>query len=582
MRQTILFGPATRRLLLAAVASTALVTGLASVAKAQVPESQTGIAGAGRVQEQFIEQPAAPRLMPQIEVRELKIQGAPEGSDKISFRLDSIAVEGVSAYSDAQITSVFANRLGQTITLTDLYGIAADLTRKYRNDGYILTQVVVPPQTIEGGVARLQVVEGYINKIDVQGEGEEDSALKLIRDYAGQINTNGALNSRDLERALLLINDLPGMSSRAILSPSRNQAGAADLLVLVERKDYDAQISADNFGSRYLGPLQLGASGAVNSLFGINDKISSQLVLAPDPGEGLELAYLSMAYKQPVWRYGTTFELFGSATTTDPGFDLDPFNVKGRSHYFGVTVEHPFVRSRLFNVNGHITLDHRNVTTRNDLEPTREDRIRALRAGGDVEFLDQLLGGFGYNILSVEVSRGLDILGANNSGDTNVSRPAADFTFEKMEAEAQRLQKITPKLNLLMGVKGQWTADALLSSEEFGVGGINYGRGFDPSEIIGDNGVVGKLELQWNTPYEITGLDTYQLFGFFDAGRVWNEDATTSSQKRDSASSAGLGVRAEMLANTKAGFMVAFPLNRDIQTQRDRDPRFYVNLSKSF
>ena len=70
-----------------------------------------------------------------------------------------------------------------------------------------------------------------------------------------------------------------------------------------------------------------------------------------------------------------------------------------------------------------------------------------------------------------------------------MSRPSSDPTFFKMEAEIQRLQRVFSELNVLFGVKGQWANNALSSTEEFSVGGMNYGRGFDSSEIIGDDGI---------------------------------------------------------------------------------------------
>ena len=99
---------------------------------------------------------------------------------------------------------------------------------------------------------------------------------------------------------------------------------------------------------------------------------------------------------------------------------------------------------------------------------------------------------------------------------------------------------------------------------------------------MGDHGIAGKVELQWNDPVEWSAVDTYQLFTFFDAGRVWNKDATTSAQKKDTATSTGLGIRTEFADDINADFAVAFPLNRDVQTQRDDDARFYFSLTKSF
>lgn len=561
----------------------------APIAQAQtVPDTQLGTAGAGRVEEQFVAPDILRQPQPKIEVKELKVQSAPDGSDNVTFVLQELQLEGVSAYTENDVRPVYEGKLGQTITLTDLYAIAADLTRKYRADGYILTQVVVPPQTIEDGIARLMVVEGYIDGIQIQpGEGNtnDDSSLKLMRDYLAHLQKGGALNVAALERALLLIDDLPGMSSRAVLSPSATQTGAADLLVIVSRKKYDATISIDNFGSRYLGPINLSTAGSLNSVLGMNERITGQMVIAPDPDIGDELAYFALSYEQPLSsEYGTTIAFTGSYTHTEPGYDLDVFNVYGKSQYLAVTLDHPFIRSRAINLHGYATLDYRNVDTRNDFELTRRDRIRAVRLGSNLDFLDTLLGNTmpGYNMMNVEVANGIDLFGGSDAGTPTLSRPNANPDFKKVTAELQRLQRLTPEVNLLLAGKGQLSSGALLSSEEFGIGGLNYGRAYDPSELIGDDGVAGKIEVQWNEPRELPHLETYQLFGFYDIGKIWNDDATTADFEEESLASTGFGIRASFLGDADASFAVAFPLTRDIQTQQDRDPRVYFSLSKKF
>ncbi len=556
--------------------------GMATQAIAQVPPpQQTGIASPGRAKDQFLEEKFVPRVTPKVEVKKLRIEGAPAGAEDIKFELGGITMEGATAYPKQELRMLYGAQIGKTVTLADLYAVAADLTRKYRNDGYILTQVVVPPQTIEGGIARLKVIEGTVDNIEVRGP--KDGTLDLIRKYASQIKINGPLNSKDLERALLLINDLAGVDARGVLNPSPDKSGTADLIIIVERKGYDAQIGVDNFGTRFLGPVQLSAAAVLNSFFDNNEKITAQAVMAPEMDGFKELLYGSLSYEQPIWSRGTTLGLSASHTITDPGFSLKQFGVKGRSTSLSAKIEHPFVRSRSLNISGRTIFDYREVTSKNNIpvDPTRKDHIRSLRVGGTVETLDNFMG-VAYNVFDLELSKGLDVLGASGENRANVSRPAADTTFFKMNAEIQRLQRVLSDVNLLVGVTGQWSNNALLSSEEFGVGGMNYGRGFDSSEIIGDDGIAGKLEVQWSEPYALSLLDTYQLYGFYDAGRTWNDDATTRATQKETLVSTGLGIRADFSDVTTAGFMMAFPLRNTPQTQGDKDPRFFVNLNRQF
>ena len=192
--------------------------------------------------------------------------------------------------------------------------------------------------------------------------------------------------------------------------------------------------------------------------------------------------------------------------------------------------------------------------------------------------------GVGVSAIDVEVSQGLGILGASEEGRAGLTRAQGDPQFTKVTAEVQRLQRLTEDFNLLVVGRGQLSADPLLSSEEFSIGGINLGRGYDPSEVTGDDGIAAKAEVQWNSPFaaELDYVDSYQVYGFFDIGTVWDQDPTTSAQKRDSISSAGTGVRVNFVGDTQADLAIAFPLTREVQTQGDDDPKVYFGLNKRF
>ena len=123
----------------------------------------------------------------------------------------------------------------------------------------------------------------------------------------------------------------------------------------------------------------------------------------------------------------------------------------------------------------------------------------------------------------------------------------------------------------------------MLSAEEFGLGGANsIGRGYDPSEIVGEDGIAGTVELRWESPYKVSWMDSYSVYGFYDVGKVWNDDAVTTDLEEQSLASTGLGVRANINPLTRAGFMVALPLTRDVAAEGDDDARVYFNLSRNF
>lgn len=564
----------TRKLLVSAL----VLTLLSGTAMAQtVP----GSADAARVEERI--QQALPKNRAEAP---LKVEGAapftaPAGAEKMLFTLKTVEIEGQTVYAQSEIEKLYGSKVGSKISLADVYALASQLTAKYRNDGYILTQVVVPPQTISSGVVKLRVVEGRVNQIRIE-DPNRSANNDVISQYASRLKEKGALNNKDLERALLLINDLPGVTARGVLSPSKEVVGASDLTIFIERDGFDGQVAADNYGSRYLGPWEVTGGVAVNSLLGLNERLSLNLAYAPsDQGIEPELTFGEILGEVPVGSYGSMLGLKLGRTATEPGHTLEEFNVKGDSQYAGLFVDQPIIRTRDFNLSTSLALDVSETQTESDVDTTRQDNLSVIRAALRTDWVDTLLNAAVTNA-DIEVSQGLSIIGASSKGDTDLSRPDGDPQFTKMTASLSRLERIVDGWALQTSVRGQMSNGALLTSEEFGLGGPSLGRGYDSSELVGDDGLGGSLELQWNQPVPVSWVEDYTLYGFYDVGVVWNDDATTAEGRRESLASAGVGVRTTIMPGTDAGFMLAVPLTRDVEAENDSDVRPFVNIRHKF
>lgn len=565
---------------LAALSSVSFLSFIVSPAFAQV-EQATTIADPSRVERNLIGDVGLPELTGESPIENAPIPlNAPAGAEAVTLELRNLEIEGVNRYNEADLSPLYDSFLGRTITLADVYAIADAVARKYRGDGYILTQAVVPPQTIDDGTVRLRVVEGFIDQITIEGEPSV-TASKRIQQYADMIRGENIVDAKRLEHYLLLINDLPGVRARSVLSPSKTAVGGSDLTIIVERDQYDGSVSFGNTGSRFLGPYQGVVRGAANSALGFNERISGVVAMSGDKDNADELLFGSVSYEQPISETGTKLRVTGSLSSTEPGDDLEQFDVEGRSKFIQGTITHPFVRSRTTNFTGRASLDFRSVESSSDVEATRRDRISSLRLGATYQFIDTFVG-VGMNAVDFEVSRGLGLFGASSRSDQNLTRADGNSRYHKAKLAVQRLQRVTPQLNLLLAAEGQLASTPLLSSEEFGVGGQQFGRGYDPSEIVGEDGFKGKLELQWRAPYEIKYVDTYRLNTFYDVGRVFNQDATTDDAKRDSLASVGFYVDADVIYDLNLELGVGLPLTRDKDITGDRDPRYYFNITHKF
>ncbi len=506
---------------------------------------------------------------------------APHGAEAIHFVLQDIQFQGGTVYKPEELHRYYQHLLGHDVSLSDMYALTDRLTAHYRSDGYFLSQVVLPDQDIANGVVTLQMIEGFVDAVEITGT--DKVTRKLARSYTKTLTKNRPLRLQDLEHALHLVNALPGIRAESVFAPAHDVFGGSDLHITLNRTCWQGQVSMDNYGSRYLGPYQASAAIVTNGLMGKSERLILQVGAAPHGLDSPEMTFGSMSYTQPWGKYGTLIESGSSYAITNPGHTLRPFDVHGTSFNSTVTLRQPFILHRAFTLSGWGSLEHQDVQTENNLGDLKFDQLRMLRIGVDLGAPDTLFGS-GVNSVQVAYSKGLNAFDSSQKGDPFLTRAEGNPQFEKWTVEIQRQQYLTPRLRVLGAVRGQASKDALLSSEEIGLGGFGtgYGRGYDPAEVTGDQGIMGKVEVQWQEATDHPMLPAYEVYGFYDVGRVWNKNPTDASLRRDSLASVGGGVRLTLPMNTLADITVATPLTRRVATHNSNDTRVFFSLSKGF
>lgn len=505
----------------------------------------------------------------------------PENADTLTFTLERVTIEGSSVYSEKDLLVFYENMVGQEVSVAFLYELADVITSHYRNQGYILSRVIVPPQKLKEGKARLKVVEGYVNSVTVNGQNSP--ARQKLTDYGKKIVAARPLNIKELERYLLLMRDIPGHDVEALLQPAKEgETGSAELVLDVTYKKYEASIGADNRGTKFLGPLQNFVKVSANSPFKLGEKFQLRYIGtdASIPWNQEELRSFEFGYAMPLGNEGTTLSLTTSQALAFPSSNLELLDTQIKNKSITIDMQHPFIRSRRTNFFAGLQFSFSNARTDILNVRTAEDRIRAIRINGRYDWLDSWNG---ITQIYAEVSQGLNLFGNSSKNSNFISRTFGRSDFTKVNLEISRIQRLTDRLNLYAAVAGQYSPHRLLSSEEFGVGGSVFGRGHDPSEITGDNGVAAKAELQYtgNTSFEF--LPRYQLYGFTDFGAVFQTENVSNG--RDSLVSIGMGSRMNFSETVTGTFEVAQPLTRDVGSRGPddgQDPRIFFSLTARY
>lgn len=541
-----------------------------------------------RVEKQFVP-PPRPKIenyiLQQPSTQELL--SAPAGAEDYTFILNELLVDGVSAYPSSTIKKYAAGMIGKEVTVEDVYKLAERITKHYQDAGYILTRAVVPAQEIEGGVIKISVVEGYIYDIELTGKDIPSFPTQKI---VNEIRENRPLNIHELERKLLVLDELPGFDIKAVLAPL-NEKEAADnpgavrlnimftLNVSLIPESVSGTASVDNYGSKFIGPWQAGLRTTIphEQLFLGETSIS---IFATPTWD--ELAYFALAEHVPITSDGLYMNAAFKYSRSEPGSSLEELDLYSRYLSFSLGLDYPIIlsRQRRWDVSGSFEAN----TFTSDILSDRlyEDKTRVLRLGSRYQGSHNL-GGLTFGNLNF--SQGFDILGARETGSADLSREEGHSDFSKFEFSLTHNQELNSDFGLSVNVTGQYSFSPLLSSEEFGYGGYALGRAYDNSEIAGDSGLGFLAELSYRkfliSP-ENSLMPSIEPYIFYDIGKVWNLDSNTEDE---SGASSGGGFRFRWENGSIINTTIAQPLTRSIENPKSgngRNPRFLLSLQHNF
>jgi len=512
------------------------------------------------------EKPAAIPALPTMDLKPDGIEG--------QFVLAGVEIIGATVYPVADFAPLYEPLMASQVSLAQIQALVKAVTQKYRDDGYFLATASAEPQDLALGILRIRIAEGAITR--VRFEGDLGGRGELVQHYADKITAARPARLAHLERYMLLIDDLPGAAVDGSLNPLDSAKGEFELVMRMSDRMLDGSVSVDNRGTRAVGRYQALLNANLNT--GALGGTRTGVTLFTIPATPEELVYVQVTQEHRIGSEGLRGWISASHSVADVGAQYDETNLGNKSTRAVLGLAYPLIRSRDHNLEISARFDVANQ--RQDDNGVREfdDRLRVLRLGADYSLND---GFDSQNGLSLELSRGLDILGASEgeypSQSRAPSRTNGRAEFTKLTLSANRRQKIGKKWAVQLSMAGQRADRRLLSSEEFYLGGTQYGRAFDSGEISGDHGAAAAFEVQYGEFLSLPYLDSYQVYGFYDFGVVWETEATDFTDHA-SLSSAGGGVRLGITKSVFAGFEVAAPLTRVVANENDKEPRFFFYL----
>ncbi len=398
------------------------------------------------------------------------------------------------------------------LSLQRLGEIAGVVTRYYRDRGLILAQAFVPAQTIEDGRVVIQVLEGVLSGVTVEGAKRADweDISRLFDDLIGK-----PVQQQSVEDALLAADGYPGIDVFGVFRPGPDP-GTSELVLKVEEAPLvTANLSVDNHGNEFTGKIRTRADMVMNNPTTSGDRLVGTALLGLSPANTV---YGSVEYTRPLWHVDTLAGVRLSSNAFDLGASLEALGLSGSSRETELYLDQTLSRTRAGRryLRGGLTLKHAEIGAPINKEDALT--VAALEWG-----FDRHIGRRGGSHLgAVTLHRGIaGMLGAmaadNDPQSSRIggSGLSAGAAFTKLSARYERLTPVTGSGTLWLRGQFQYSSDLLTSIEQMAIGGPNTVRAYPVSEFLVDKGFA--LSVEW--------LNRFPLFTRKQAfrGHTWGE-----------------------------------------------------------
>ena len=453
----------------------------------------------------------------------------------LDVAISDVAVEGATAYPSGLLAADTAGLVGPAVPLPRIEAARIRILNRYRADGYVYTAVNA---RISGTHLRLVVIEGRIVSVKLQGDiGPAGTRVLAFLNHLTEVSP---VRTFDIERWLLLANDIPGVSVRSRINPSTTDPGALTLVAEVNRQAFSASVHIDNRAFNETGPEEMLVQLDANSFTSLGERTEISLYHTFNNtdtfGQASEEFYIGSS--------GLKMHIYGGAGEAIPSGLLRTVGYDGITRVGGLDLSYPLIRARAQT----LTLSAAFDVVESDIyydatgKPIRNsfDSLRVLRGQAQYVLQDNWLASWGgpaveaVSHASLRVSQGLPILGAEGNDNLQPARINERVDFTKVDAELDRRQTLFSPfggatVSILAAVGGQFSNNILPPEEKYYLGGPNFNRGYYYGEVTGDRALQTKIEPQFDMPLPTPAFSPFplrlELYMFYDWGEVWQQQA---------------------------------------------------------
>ena len=491
--------------------------------------------------------PAPPLTSPQ------PLPPQPSSLPEARVRVKRVEVLGSTVFSSKDLAEVVAPFVGKELSFEQLLELRTAVTNLYTSKGHTTSGAFLPPQDFSSGAIQVQVVEGELEKIEIQGQGRLRKSYVLSRI---RLAAKTPLNIHRLEEALQLLQLDPLFSLvQAELTAGTGLGRSILVLNLKEAPPLHSALIVENREPPSVGEIGGTAALSHNNVLGLGDRLSAEVGPITEGVTSYNIGYaipLNARNGTLGFRYSN-----GRNRVIDQFFA--PVDINGRAQTYSISFRQPISRTPTSEFALGLSVDWRQSRTfLFDDEPFSfvpgpekgESKVTVLR------FSQDWVNRSPNRVLAArsQFSFGLGLLGATSND------AAPDGQFFSWLGQAQWVQALNEKKDAVFVARAaaQLTPDSLLPLEQFSIGGIDTVRGYRENQRVGDNGIIGSAELRFPIVRDPDGFGLLQIVPFIDVGTIWSNNGASADSS--TLVSTGLGLRWQLSSRFSASLDWGIPL----------------------
>jgi len=487
----------------------------------------------------------------------------------VRFDIDRFDIEGNTLLKPDEIEAALQPFIGKQREYGDVKRAIEALRQRYRTAGFSVVWVVAPEQDLDRGVVTLRVIEARIGKVTIEGNRFFDDAN--IRASLPALKENSPPRPRDISANSQLANENPAKQVDVVLRPSENAAVVDAGVDVIDVRPLKAFLTLDNTGNPQTGDFRLGVGVQHANLFNRDHVVTLNYVTSP--GKENQVSLYSGSYRLPLYSQGDSMDFIVARSDVSAGTTqtvAGPLTFSGKGDVYGLRYNQLLERRGEYSQRIVYGLDYR--AYKNDCALGDFGAAGCGPAAVDVTVRPISVAYSGNwakpgRISDFYVALSHNVPGAANgqASDFNAARPSpnggdgASSRYTILRFGASMVNAFENNWQVRGAFNAQYTSNALVPGEQFGITGATAVRGFLEREIARDTGYFANLELYSPNLAGKLVPSEGNLRGllFYDIASAANNPLAGEARQQISIASIGAGFRWNMQRNFNMRFDLA-------------------------